>query len=47
MKRKAFYIMAKISSKIALYHNDRFRKWAGVFNHWHVKYREEVGVIDD
>lgn len=47
MKRKYFYIMAQISCMIALYHSDRFSKWAGIFNHWYVKHCEEVGVIDD
>ena len=45
MKRKVFYIMAKLSSRIALYHSKQFDKWHRVFDFWRLKHREKVGVI--
>ena len=47
MKRKVFYIMAKLSSRIAQFHSKQFDKWHRYFNYWRLKYRKEVGVIDD
>ena len=46
MKRRFFYIMAKISGKITLYHSERFDKWHRVFDYWFLKHKKEVGVID-
>lgn len=44
MKRKVFYIMAKLSSKIALYHSKQFNKWHKYFDYWQLKHSEECEV---
>lgn len=47
MKRKVFYIMAKLSSRIAHYHSKQFDKWYRFFGYWQLKHRKEVGAFDD
>lgn len=44
MKRKVFYIMAKISSRIAQHHSKQFDKWHKYFDYWRLKHREECEV---